>query len=148
LESIINRAQALFVATAIFGFLFTFGTDLLTAKGELGPIPLSVCIVISSYILVQIVIMVVNILRAIGGIEYPRAGSSDMARWMGLRTLESLYRDQAILILSQYRRIALYNNWRFNHLDQAWKGLRNTVFAVGVLILLLFAFAIFRSSHS
>ena len=88
--------------------------------------------------------MVLNILKAIGGLGSPTAGSSDLAAWLGLQENADFYRAQALLTLSHYRWSALNNNWRFIHLDHALRGLRNIVFALSALILLLFALALLQ----
>jgi hypothetical protein len=140
--SIVTRAQGLFVALALFGLLFTFGASLLTQTTQLAKWELWVCFLFVGYILAQITIMVVNIVGAIGPIGYVSAGSSDMEQWLKEPTDEGFYRAQALLTLDHYRRAVLNNNWRFDHLGRALKGLRNIVLALSLLILCLFVAAI------
>jgi hypothetical protein len=146
--SVISRAQALFVALALFGFLFTFGANLFSSSTGFSKPMLGVSLAVVSYIIAQMVIMVSNILRAIGAVGDPSAGSSDLASWLGVGDNSDAYRQLALLTLSFYRRAALNNNWRFIHLDNALRCLRNIVFALGVLILLLFLFDLILPVHS
>jgi hypothetical protein len=136
--SILTRAQSLFVALALFGLLFTFGASLFTQTTQLPKWELWVGFVFVVYILAQITIMVVNIVRAIGLIDYPTTGSSELIEWLAKPTEAGFYRAQALLTLDHYRRAALNNNWRFEHLGRALKGLRNIVLALSSLILCLF----------
>jgi hypothetical protein len=136
--SILTRAQSLFVALALFGFLFTFGASLFTQTTQLAKWEQWVGFGFVVYILAQITIMVVNIVRAIGLIDYPTAGSSDLTEWLAKPTDAEFYRAQALLTLDHYRMAALNNNWRFQHLGRALKGLRNIVLALSGLVLCLF----------
>lgn len=137
--SIISRAQALFVALAILGTLFTFAASFLTTTAAISKPWLGSLGVIVGYILVQLILMVHNIISAIAGTGYPTSGSSDMTRWMRLHSIEDFYRAQALLTLSHYRTAALNNTWRFEYLEQALRGLRNVVYALGIVIACLFA---------
>jgi hypothetical protein len=136
--SILTRAQSLFVALALFGLLFTLGASLFTQTTQLAKWELWVGVVFVVYILAQITIMVVNIVRAIGPIDYPTVGSSELTEWLAKPTDADFYRAQALLTLDHYRRAALNNTWRFEHLGRALKGLRNIVLALSSLILCLF----------
>lgn len=141
-SSIMTRAQGLFVALALFGFLFTFGASFMTQTTRVDRWVLWVALAFVLFILLQIVLMVFNILRAIRGINHRTSGSSDLTRWLSLPTEGDFYRAQALLTLEHYREAALYNNWRFEHLTFAFKGLRNIVFALSALILFLFVVGI------
>ena len=136
--SILTRAQNLFVALALFGLLLTFGASLFTQATLLAKWELWVGFVFVVYILAQITVMIVNILRAVSPMGYPTAGSSDLTQWLAKPTDAGFYRAQALLTLDHYRRAALNNNWRFEHLGRALKGLRNIVLALSSLILCLF----------
>lgn len=140
--SIITRAQGLFVALALFGFLLTFGANLFTSTNNINRSSLAACSVIVIYVLLQMIIMMINILQAIGGLGYPTAGSSDLASWLQTNDDCEFYRAQALLTLSHYRRSALNNSWRFVYLTHALRALRNVIFALSLLILIFFAFAL------
>lgn len=134
---IITRAQGLLVALALFGFLFTLGTSLFTQTSLFGKQLSWVFLIFVAFILLQMTVMVLNILRAIGGIEEPRVGASELTAWLGLSEPE-FHRAQALLTLDHYRVAALNDNWRFAHLGRALKGMRNIVFALSALIFFLF----------
>jgi hypothetical protein len=136
--SIITRAQSLFVALALFGVLFTFGTSLFTQTTQSAKWELKLGSVFVAYILAQITLMFINILKAIGPIGYPHAGSSDFTGWLAEPTDAGFYRAQAILTLEHYRTAKLNNDWRFRHLESALDGLRNIVVVLSLLILCLF----------
>jgi hypothetical protein len=136
--SILTRAQNLFVALTFFGLLLTFGASFFTQATLLAKWELWVGFVFVVYILTQITIMIVNILRAIGPMGYPTTGSSDFTEWLAKPTDAGFYRAQGLLTLDHYRRAALNNNWRFEHLGRALKGLRNIVLALSGLILCIF----------
>jgi hypothetical protein len=136
--SILTRAQSLFVALALFGLLFAFGTSLFTQTTQLAKWELWVGLVFVVYILAQMTMMVVSILKAIGPIGYLHAGASDLTDWLRQPAEADFYRAQALLTLDHYRRATLNNSWRFGHLESALKGLRNIVFALSCLMLCLF----------
>lgn len=141
--SIITRAQGLLVGLALFGVLLTFAANFLTSGPPLGSRWLIPYAALASYITAQMILMVVNVLRTIGGIEYAEIGSSDLAQWVALPTVSDFYRAQALLTLAHYRRAAGNNSWRFDHLRFALKCLRNIVGALSFLMLLLVAFSFF-----
>jgi len=136
--SIITRAQGLFVGLALFGFLFTFGAGLLTQTTRTHRWELWICLVLVTFILLQMIVMVVNVLRAIRGISYPTFGTSDLTAWLGTSGNVGFYRAQGLLTLDHYRVAALNNTWRMHYLQAALKGLRNIVFTLSALIMLLF----------
>jgi hypothetical protein len=136
--SVIGRAQGMLVALAIFGVLLTLGSSLFTQTMRLERPVLWGCVAIVVYIVSQMFFMVVNVLQAIGGVGYPRAGSSDLTKWLGAPDKKEFFRAQALLTLNHYRSAALNNSWRFMHLGDALSGLRNIVFALSLLILTLF----------
>ena len=140
--SIMTRAQGLFVALALFGALFTIGSSFLAQSSHIGRALLWLCAIVAAYILAQIVIMVVHILNAIGGIPYSHAGNSEFTHWLRTRSDAEFYRAEGLIALDHYRAAVLNNDWRFSHLEQAFKGLRNIVYAVSALILLLFVGAL------
>jgi hypothetical protein len=91
--------------------------------------------------------MVFNILKTIGGVGYPTAGSSDLARFIAAPTITDHYREEALLTLMHYRQAVLYNSWRFIYLENALTGLRNIVITLSMLILLLFILALIPPDH-
>jgi len=136
-SSIITRAQALFAALALFSFLFTFGVGLFGQTAHMDRWVLWVCLAFVVYIVLQIAIMVFNVLRAIKGVSYTSPGSSDLARWLSLPSEVEMHRDRAVMAVEHYREAVQYNNWRFEHLECAFKGLRNIVLTLSALILFL-----------
>ncbi|MCX7137599.1 MAG: hypothetical protein NTW47_13435, partial [Proteobacteria bacterium] len=143
-SSIVARAQGLFVALALFGILFTFGVGLLTQASGNPPWALWIYLVLVLYILLQINLMVVNILRAISGVNYPTSGTSDLTAWLGLKMSEDFYRNQGLLTLEHYRTASLNNTWRMKYFQHALKGLRNVVFTLSILIIFIFALGILK----
>ncbi len=141
-SSIIGRAQGLFVALALFGILFTFGASFFSQTIHIKTSLLWACFALVLYILAQMIIMVVSILKAIGGIHYPTFGTSDLTNWLGLASHADFYREHGLLTLEHYRVMVLNNNWRFERLGYALKGLRNIVFALSTLVAVLFLGAI------
>lgn len=140
---IIGRAQALFVALAFFGVLSTFGTSFLTTKTDaLGMWPIVAWSVLTSYVLIQIFIMVRNIRSTIDGIKYPTVGSSDLAKWLKPQKTTTFLREHALMTLAHYRKASLNNSWRFHHFTCALMGLRNIVLTLVLLIFLMVAVAL------
>jgi hypothetical protein len=135
--SIITRAQGLFVGLALFGFLFTFGAGLLTQTMRIQRWELWICLVLVAFILLQMIVMVMNILRAIRGIGYPTFGTSDLTTWLGSSDNAGFYRSQRLLVLDHYRVAERNNTWRVHYLQFALKGLRNIVFTLSALIMFL-----------
>lgn len=142
--SVIGRAQGLLVALAIFGVLLTLGSSLFAQTAHLERPVLWGCVAIVAYIVSQMTFMVLNVLRTIGGVGYPRAGASDLTAWLGMPDKNGFLRAQGLLTLDHYRIAALNNTWRFSHLRDALKGLRNIVFALGILILTVFISGILK----
>ncbi|MGA3017886.1 MAG: hypothetical protein ABSF62_12265 [Bryobacteraceae bacterium] len=141
--SITTRAQGLFAALTLFGFVLAFAATLLTTSTVISRAAMITCGLIAFYAVVQVVVMVINILQATGGIGAKTAGSSDLASWAE-KKVANYYRAQALAYLGYYRRHSLTNTWRFTRLEDAVRGVRNTVVSLGIFALTLFAFAIFR----
>ncbi len=135
--SIITRAQGLFVGLALFGFLFTFGAGLLTQTTRIQWWELWICLGLVAFILLQMIVMVVNILRAIRGMSYPTFGTSDLTAWLGISGNAGFYRYSGTPTLDHYRVAALNNTWRMHYLQSALTGLRNIVFTLSALIMFL-----------
>lgn len=144
--SAISRAQALFVALALFGVLFTFVASGLTSTSDakISTFWFFTFSVLLVYMLIQIVIMVTNVIKVMGGLEYPTSGASDLAKWLSMPSVEDFLRAQALLTLEHYRYTSLNNSWRFTHLGYALRGLRNIVFAVSTLIATMLAPALMK----
>lgn len=139
--SVMGRAQSLFFAVALLSSLLSVGAGFLVGSrsphiGEL----LSISI-IALFLVVQVILLVLNLTRAISGLEYPRAGASDFARWAAHGTEVDLRRDQAVSVLRWYRLSAHINTWRFDCLERALRALRNVVIGSGLLVLVILIFA-------
>jgi hypothetical protein len=141
--SITTRAQGLFAALTLFGFILTFAATLLTTSTVISRVAMIICGSIAFCAVVQVVALVFNILQAIGGIGATTAGSSDLASWAEKRAA-NYYRAQALAYLGYYRRHSLTNTWRFRKLEDAVTGVRNIVILLSIFALTLLAFAIFR----
>jgi hypothetical protein len=141
--SITTRAQGLFAALTLFGFVLTFAATLLTTTSVVSRAATVICGLIALYVVAQVVVVMANILHAIGGIGTRAAGSSDLACWAKMNAAD-FYRAQALAYLDYYRWHSLTNTWRFTQLENAVRGVRNIVFSLGVFALTLLAFAIFK----
>jgi hypothetical protein len=79
-----------------------------------------------------------NVLKAIGGIDYLRPGSSEVAQWAVMQSTADVYRDEAVATLRGYRDASRKNTWRFTALGRALTALRNVVLCVFALIIVFF----------
>lgn len=134
LNSIITRGQALLAFTAFFGVFVSLAADvLLSDKGSTPPLVWALRI-IGSYIVVQIVLLIVNTLNTIGATLYTDIGSSELASFA--KACEHEFAKQyAKHKLEHYRRTAITNSWRMDHLVRAQKCLRNIGFGMAVIVL-------------
>jgi hypothetical protein len=144
--SVIGRAQNLFFVVALLSSLLTFGASLLTAASAPPRTELFVIAAIAMALLLQIYFLVRNVLKAIEGIGYTRAGTSDITRWARQRQVGDVYRDEAIETLKWYREASRKNSWRFKCLHRAIKALRNIVFCACALVTTFLWFVV--SAHA
>jgi len=142
-DSVIGRAQSLFFGIALLSFFLTFGASILASTPSFGLWLLVALFFISLIILLQIVALLINVLGVIQGLNYSKAGSSDVARWAQMQSVFDIYRDEAILTLTWYRDASHKNTWRFTRFNLAIRALRNIVFCICALIVTLFAFSLF-----
>lgn len=136
--SIITRAQGLLVGLAIFGVLFPVAANIASQNDSHGRFLFIVYALIALYIAVQMIAMVSNVLKAISGLKYFESGSSDLTKWMASKDLQSFYKSRGLFTLEIYRNAVRMNDWRFEHLNRATHCLRNIVWALGGLIVLIF----------
>ena len=141
--SITARAQSLFAALTLFGFILTFAATLLTTSTAVSSAAMATSLLIASYAVLQVIVVITKTLHAIRGIGTRGAGSSDLASWAEKNSAD-FYRAQALAYFDYYRRHSLTNTWRFTQLEDAVRGVRNIVLSLGIFALALFAFAIFR----
>jgi len=142
--SITARAQGLFASLSLFGFVLTFAATLLTTTTVIGKPLMIVCGSITLYVVVQVIVVIANISNAIGGIGALAAGSSDLTRWAKSDNTADFYRAQTLAYLDYYRWHSLTNTWRFVPLENAIRGVRNTVVALSIFALTLLMFAILK----
>ena len=142
--SVIGRAQGLFFAVALLSFVLTFAAGLLTTKPTLEGIQLYVMAAICLLIVIEVVLMVLNVLRAVSGIVSRRVSSAELREWIATGSPLGMYKAEAILNLAIYREASLKNDWRFGCLDRALTALRNVVIGVCILVIVFFVFDITR----
>lgn len=140
-NSAISRAQGLLVAQTFFGILLAFagaamGHTEIYKGWHSCPI-----VALVLYILIQIVLLTYSALRAAGSLEYSRIGSSDLIAWFA-QSETQLVRRIGLMTLDNYRKAAISNSWRIIHLRYAQECLRNTIFALALLIILVFVITI------
>jgi hypothetical protein len=141
-SSVIGRAQALFFAVALLGSLWTLGASFLTAATSSSRLEIRVIAAISAIILLQIYFLMRNVLKAIGGLNYLRPGSSEVTKWAKMQCASDVYRDEAVATLRWYRDASRKNTWRFTAFGRALKALRNILLCVFTLILVFFSFGV------
>jgi len=139
--SVMGRAQSLSFAVALLSSLLSAGVGFLVTTHAPPRGEIFVITAFGAYVVVEIVLLVLNLVRAIKGIGYPRAGSSDVARWAGCADKASLYKDEAVCVLEWYRTSAHINTWRFGCLDRALVALRNIVIASAILVVAILVIA-------
>ena len=139
--SVMGRAQSLFFAVALLSSLLSVGAGFLVSartphQGEIVFIS-----IVAALLVAQVILLVLNLTRAISGLDYPRAGASDFGRWAGYKRLGTLHRNEAVYILDWYRQSAHINTWRFRCLERALTALRNIVILSGMLVIVVLVFA-------
>lgn len=141
--SVIGRAQSLFFAVALLSSFLSVGAGFLVSARAPHAGEILVVSIFAVFLVAQVILLVLSLTRAIGGLDYRRAGASDFARWAGYNKLGALHRNEAVCTLDWYRTSALINSWRFGCLSRALMALRNVVIGSGVLVVVVLAFANF-----
>jgi hypothetical protein len=140
-SSVMGRAQSLFFAVALLSSLLSVGVGFLVSSRPPHPFEVAAVSLISFYLVVEIIFLMISLVRAIQGLAYQRAGSSDVSRWAGYTNVNDLHKNQAIGMLRYYRYGVDVNTWRFRCLDRALMALRNIVIGSAILILAVLVFA-------
>lgn len=140
-DSIVSRTQALLASQTFLGALLAFGIAAFSNSNLFVGWFAYVTAGASLYIVGQIVLLTLNALRAIKGIDYPRVGTSDLIKW--LPEGEKAFIGRISLIhLRHYKLAVISNSWRFAHLSNAQRCLRNIVLAVSSLVIWVFVVSI------
>lgn len=142
--SVMGRAQSLFFAVALLSSLLSVGAGFLVSSrtphvGELIGIS-----TLSLFLVIQVILLVLNLTRAISGLTYPRAGASDFAAWAEYSEAGDFHRNEAISTLRWYRLSAHTNTWRFGCLERALLALRNVVIGSGLLVIIVLVLQTFH----
>jgi hypothetical protein len=137
-NSITSRAQALLVAQTFFGALLAFSTAIIGRTELFSGWLLFALVTLLAYALLLVILLTLNALRATSGLRYPRIGTSDLLQWLP-KTEAQLIRGLATNTLTNYREAAIVNTWRSMHLSDAQVCLRNIVFALAALVVIVFS---------
>lgn len=144
-NSVMSRAQSLFFAVALIASLMTLSASLAIGTYAAPKFALLAVAIVSAGVIVQVVMMVLNIIRAVKGRGYPHTGLTEMTSWAAAQEPLHYYRFEALNLLELYRQTTFLNDWRFSSLDRALMALRNIVFLSCALVIVLFALAYTRS---
>lgn len=139
--SVMSRAQSLYFAVSLLASVLTIGL------GFAGPVAAVDWVVYLGIFLVavtvgHIALLAVSVSKAVSGIGYPRAGASDLTRWVMQNDETAALRDEAVATLAWYREASLLNTWRFEALSIAQRALRNLVVCMCALVLLALSSAL------
>lgn len=141
LDSIMSRGQGLLVAQAFLTALLSLGGTVAGHSAAFGGWRAILLIILTVYLVIQTVLLTISALRAIGGIGYPAIGSSDLRNIMGMPGgADDIVRQIASRTLLHYRTASILNSWRFLHLANAQKSLRNSAITFALLVLATFTF--------
>jgi hypothetical protein len=95
------------------------------------------------YLVIQTVLLTISALRSIGGLGYPTVGSTELREIMqAAGGADDIVRALALLTLLNDRTATILNTWRFLHLSNAQKCLRNSAIAFALLVVALFAISL------
>ncbi len=142
-ESILSRGQGLLVAQAFLSALLSLGGAALGHLGMFAGWRGAALAGLAFYLVIQTVLLTVSALRAIGGLGYPAVGSSELREIMqAAGGADDIVRELALRTLLNYRTATILNTWRFLHLSNAQKCLRNSAIAFALLVLALFAISL------
>jgi hypothetical protein len=139
--SVMGRAQSLFFAVALLSSLLSIGAGFLVSSRTPHFGELVIISALALFLVLQVILLVLSLTRAISGLNYPRAGASDFARWAGCSGKGQLHRNEVVLVLRWYRLSTHINTWRFRCLELALRALRNVVIGSSLLVLAVLVFA-------
>jgi hypothetical protein len=142
--SVISRAQALLVAQAFLAAVLALGGASTFPGASVGGwAPWSVAALIAA-IVVQAFLMTWCALRALRGAHHVRLSYGDYeaivladGKDSEARSEGAAEAEMAVRTLNIYRRTLIRNDDRFEHLELAQRGLRNTCFLLSALVLLV-----------
>lgn len=163
--SVMSRAQALLVAQAFLAAVLALaGANTFPGASSGGWTPWAAAALMAS-IVVQAFLMTLCALRALRGASHVRLSYSDYEAIVnagvdggtpakGLADSEEgealakgrAEAEMAVRSLNIYRRTMIRNNDRFEHLELAQRGLRNTCFLLCLLVLLVVALNMFGTT--
>lgn len=137
--SIIARAQTLLVSQTLVGALLALATALIGHTDivqRCGVKPLLIIFV--GYTIIQILLLTINALRATAGLNVAYPGVTPLIQW--LPEEERLFqRNMSLELIKTYWDIDISNTWRANHFRFAQVCLRNIIFALVFLVVILVA---------
>lgn len=136
-SSISNRAQALLVAQTFFGALLAFSTAIVGRADLFVGWLFGSLVILLGYTLLLVILLTINALRATSGLRYRRTGTSDLIVLLS-KSESALVAGLATSTLANYRYAGIVNTWRSMHLTFAQTCLRNIVFALAVLVVVVF----------
>jgi hypothetical protein len=145
LASITARAQALFFVAGLLSFFLTTGATLQSVLPWKSSYYAFILLFFCLATVLQIAILILNVSKAIEGINYLQPGSSDITRLAKLPSTLEFYKEEAILNLRFYRDASSKNSWRFSRLGNAIRALRNIIICICMLITCFFAGAAIQS---
>jgi hypothetical protein len=137
-SSISNRAQALLVAQTFFGVLLAFSTAIVGRAELFVGWLFGSLVILLGYTLLLVILLTINALRATSGLRYRRTGTSDLIVLLSKRE-SKLVAGLATSTLANYRHAGIVNTWRSMHLTFAQMCLRNIVFALAALVVVVFS---------
>lgn len=131
--SIIGRAQALLIAQTFFGVLLASGTAIIGRTEIFTDQRLIVLLWVIGYLIVVVVLLTFNALRATAGLNYLRVGTSDLKNMISMKE-RLLVNNLALLTLRSYRHAHIVNTWRATHLRYAQTCLAIIILLLGLLV--------------
>jgi hypothetical protein len=142
--SIIARAQTLLVSQTLVGALLALATALIGHSDivdQRGVMPALLTFV--AYTIIQILILTINALRATAGLSVAYPGVAPLIA--GVPQGDLLFqRHMGLEFINTYWDLDVSNTWRANHFRLAQACLRNIIFALAFLVVILVA-AVFHT---
>jgi hypothetical protein len=135
-SSIIGRAQGLLIAQTFLGALLALVTALMGHSELFVGWPMYFLIALLAYTIAQLLFLTWNALRATAGLNYRSPGVTPLVEGVPQRE-ELLLRRMGLEFIQSYWEANIANTWRVNHLGAAQNCLRNIVFALAGLVLVL-----------
>lgn len=136
--SIMSRGQALLIAQTFFGALLAFITAIIGRAEIFSGYFLAALTALLAFTLILVVLLTVNALRATQLIAYRKMGTTDLLKWIETPA-GTFSKCLALETLVNYRQASIVNSWRATHLAYAQMCLRNIVFALAMLVVVVFA---------